>query len=95
MDETGMRRVAAAIVLKAVKDWRSLIRAHAWEEKYSIYNKNFEELRSFFKSDYCQALLSGAKIAPEDLLAILEKELAEAQTNPKPRKLPSNFELNF
>lgn len=94
MDETGMRRVAAAIVLKAVKDWRSLIRAHAWKEQ-TIFNKNFTELRRFFKSDYCRMLLTATGVDPLDILKVLEKELEEAKKNPEPRKYPTIFDLYF
>lgn len=92
MDELGYRRLAAAIALKAVKDWRSLIRAHAWEEEHTIYNKNFEELRSFFRSGYCQLLLTGSNLSPTYILETLEKELEEAKANPKPREVSGFIE---
>ena len=80
--------LASEIVSKAVEDWRLLIKKKAWnyapsqKKSCPIPNKecNFNELRLFFKSDWCDALCSliCEDICKETILKILEQELKEA-----------------
>lgn len=70
-------RLAAEIVIAAVRDWRELVKARAWRKPES-WARNFTELRCFFKSDYCEFLMQNFDIAPERILDMLEKELAAA-----------------
>ena len=73
------QNLAHEIIIKAVDDWRQLIVAKAWEEKYCLKSNNFIELRQFFNSEYCELLLVGEDITPVDILRQLENELAEAK----------------
>lgn len=75
----GYRRLAANIVLKAVKDWHSLVKACAWEEDSYIPNKNFFEIRLFFKSGYGELMCSVLGLDAQRVLARLENELAAAK----------------
>ena len=68
--------LAKAIIKQAVDDWRTLIRAEkrvlpAHGRKISLW-----EIRQFFKSNYCKALLD---IDPLIILEQLEKELKESR----------------
>ena len=78
------------IVNRAVLDWRLLIRAKAWKREkflsarspWTMPNKycNFEELRQFFKSEWCALCLqmnNSSANAPK-ILELLEEELAAA-----------------
>ncbi len=67
--------LAKFIVLQAVEDWRELIRLGV--EKTSIDGEKigFGELRTFFRSEYCMALVD---IDPIHILRGLERELEEA-----------------
>ena len=73
------RRLAASIVLQAVDDWWQLVEAHVWLDNYFLPQKNFEELRAFFKSEWCEFLLIHTDVKPGDILQQLEKELQEAK----------------
>lgn len=79
------------IVSRAVMDWRLLIKAKAWKckklypaqggiEKIPSYRCNFEELRRFFRGDWCETILvgAGASTTKEKILDVLERELGEA-----------------
>lgn len=76
------------IVHRAVLDWRLLIQSKAWKRekllpednsgKLPTVYCNFKELRRFFKSDWCELILTGAGVTKETILNKLEKELAEA-----------------
>jgi hypothetical protein len=72
--------LAKAIVHQAVLDWRHLI------SKGKIYGSNgffpvsFNELRKFFKSDYCRLMVG---TDPESILRQLEKELDESRKGEK------------
>ena len=46
-DDDGMRKLAYAIVLQAVKDWKALCAPNAIEHD----GKNFRELRRFFRKE--------------------------------------------
>jgi len=74
-----------------VLDWRKLVRARAWEvdwmnnkqDYYKIPNArcNFDELRTFFKSEWCDFLLSVNHVSTTSgaILKQLESELEEAK----------------
>lgn len=85
--DEGYKKLAVGIVIKAVEDWRVLIAARAWADGYDLPNKNFEELRDFFKSEYCELLLCHSDIKPVDILKLLEKELSEAIAEDRPRSI--------
>ena len=83
--------VGLEIVNRAVLDWRLLIRAKAWKkkklyptqggtEKLPSYRCNFDELRRFFRGDWCEDILVGAGVSTtkERILDVLERELGEA-----------------
>lgn len=83
------RLLASAVLERAVEDWRILIQKKAWEYEPSknrsdpIPNKycNFDELRAFFKSAWCEALceMVSENVCKETILNLLEAELKEAQ----------------
>ena len=77
---------AAQIVIHAIADWRELVKGKAWLAKYPNRNRNFNELRLFFKGDWCAFLMSGFDVEPSRILEILEKELAEAMQKDQSRK---------
>jgi hypothetical protein len=72
--DDGYALLAAEIVIHAVQDWRELVKG-----KRAGYGKNFTELRQFFQSAWCETLMQNFDIEPAELLAALEKELAEAK----------------
>ena len=84
----GTKELATQIVLKAVEDWRLLVKSKAWDVPYKrstygpVPNKdcNFTEIRNFFQSQYAEELLSicDVNISPREILQKLEKELEEA-----------------
>lgn len=88
----SMCEMALEIVHYAVLDWRRLVKARAWEyEKFRPAHYywqvpncqcNFTELRSFFKSEWCDFILSVNHVATtgERILRQLEGELEEAMT---------------
>lgn len=90
--------VGLEIVNRAVLDWRLLIRAKAWKRKklYQVTNAdrlphrycNFEELRRFFESEWCDTILvsTGASITSEKILRVLERELEKAIEKDKERE---------
>lgn len=75
--------LAVTIVTQAIFDWRTLIKARAWEEERTSRYCNFDELRNFFKSDWCDLLLIKTQWESERILAILEAELQAAMLQPK------------
>lgn len=70
------QRLAAEIVIHAIMDWREMVRRKVWNpvERYC----NYDEIRVFFKSEWCAYIMQNFDIAPEYILAMLEKELQEA-----------------
>lgn len=78
------------IVQRAVFDWRKLITAKAWKCHHlnRIENSdrlpnvlcNFDELRRFFKSDWCELILecNQTSVSALKILSILEEELKDA-----------------
>lgn len=85
-----MTELALEIVHYAVLDWRRMVATKAWYKDYRRNTKhyhlipntrcNFDELRQFFKSDWCDTLLTVNRVATtgERILAILEEELEDA-----------------
>lgn len=90
-----MTELALEIVHYAVLDWRRLVKAKAWKIDYlrpahqywQIPNVrcNFDELRLFFKSDWCDLLLTVNHVATtgQRILQQLEKELEAAKESEK------------
>lgn len=87
-----MTELAFEIIHYAVLDWRRLINAKAWKadgKRRGVYHEwqipnircNFEELRRFFGSEWCDLLLTvgGVSTTGERILALLEVELEEAK----------------
>lgn len=64
--------LAKAIVYQAVLDWRYLILKGKTYEVIDHVLVGFDELKRFFKSDYCQLLIN---TDPKSILWQLEKEL--------------------
>ena len=85
-----MTELALEIVWYAVIDWRRLVKAQAWKNDYKKHTYhywqipsircNFDEIREFFRSDWCDLLLSVNRVSTtgERILALLESELEEA-----------------
>ena len=74
-DPVGL--LIAAIVIRAVDDWRELIRQRSWLAK-APRQVNFDELRNFFKSDWCDFLMLKFNVEPARVLDLLETELRDA-----------------
>ena len=70
--------LAAAIIIKAVEDWRRAIRCQTfvWSEHLMVQDRlsALEELRAFFHSDWCGAL---CPVSPAEILLRLEREYAK------------------
>lgn len=71
--------MAAEIVASAIDDWRGLIKQKAWLNGKVEHNRNFDELRIFFNSEWCEFLMQNFSMHPHELLQLLEKELQEAK----------------
>lgn len=83
--------LALEVVKYAVFDWRRLVSTRAWENEkfhsprhvWQVPNCqcNFTELRRFFKSEWCDFILSTNHVSTtgERILKLLEAELAEAK----------------
>lgn len=72
--------LAAEIVARAIEDWRMLIEKGIVETNGGLgRDLNYISLRRFFKSWWCDLLLEPTGMNGFDILAILEKELKEAQ----------------
>ena len=70
------RALAVTIIINAAQDWRLRIRRKTWLLYQSEYD-GFDDLRAFFRSDWCN-LLAG-NFCTRTLLEVLELELAEAK----------------
>ncbi len=79
-DPVGL--LAAEIVIHAIADWRELVKARKWENINPQAHCNFNELRLFFKSDWCEFILHKFDMSPAAVLALLEAELADAMQQP-------------
>ena len=85
-----MTELALEIVHYATLDWRRLVNQKAWKVDYRRNTKhyhiipntrcNFDELRQFFRSEWCDTLLTANRVATtgDRILALLEAELEEA-----------------
>lgn len=75
-------RLAAEIIIGAISDWRLLIERRAWEKGgISLHGAGyttFAELRSFFRSEWCDFLMQFFNIDPARILEQLEKDLQQA-----------------
>lgn len=70
----------AVIVIQAIKDWRFLITKKAYDRPaYLRADRNFKELRKFFKSEWCALLMEDFEIKPHEILKTLEAELQAAR----------------
>lgn len=93
----SVSELSLEIVKYAVFDWRRLVTSRAWEcEKFRSARHvwqvpncqcNFTELRRFFKSEWCDFILSTNQVATtgERILRLLEAELEEAKAERKGR----------
>jgi hypothetical protein len=75
--------VASAVLLQAIEDWQILCKGK--EETSDI---NFNELRSFFRSEWAENLCGHLGISPKKLLAKLEEQRKESE-----QKRLTNIEL--
>ena len=75
----GANLLAAMIIVQAITDWRELVAKKDWKNEKQNKDKNLNELRQFFKSEWCEFLMMFMEITPNQILRQLEKELAEAQ----------------
>lgn len=75
-------RLAAEIVIGAIHDWKHLIKSKAWLDNAPHLHHHviisFDEIRSFFRSSYCDFLMQNFSMTPEGVLMMLEEELREA-----------------
>ena len=83
-DLQPFERLKLAIIHRAVLDWDILIYSKAWSGDGSYRHGNakysFEEIRSFFKGEWCAMLLERTdSYKPLTLLAILERKLEAAR----------------
>lgn len=85
------KELAMEIVYYAVLDWRRLVKSKAWKKDHRqrTYNYwqipsvrcNFDEIRDFFRSGWCDTILTTAQVSTssERILELLEAELEEAK----------------
>ena len=72
--------LAAEIVAQAVEDWRTLVKKKAWLPSVPVSTHcNFNDIRSFLRSEWCELLLLPCEMDAQRILQILEEELREAQ----------------
>lgn len=87
----GIEALACEIVVQAIEDWKMLIRRKAWENGDWIDDASkglvmgFQELRVFFRSDWCELLLTGTEMTGDGILASLEDMLEAAKYGIAPR----------
>ena len=77
--------LAAHIVIHAIGDWRELVKHKAWRQEPRV-GCNFDELRAFFKGEWCDFLLQDLAVEPARILETLEAELVAAQEKEERRK---------
>lgn len=70
------KELACAIIEQAVLDWRAMIEKEKCHKASLLYNYN--ELRRFFNSDWCELLMVYMPIPPADILKHLEEERLNA-----------------
>ena len=74
---------AVSIVMQAIADWRFLVQKRAWEDDHISYHCGFDEMRNFFRGDWCAMLLTKTEFEGERILELLEAELQTAMQQPK------------
>lgn len=80
-DPNGL--LAMSIIMQAIADWRFLVKKRAWEIDYNSRYCSFDEMRNFFRGDWCAMLLIKTEWSGERILELLEAELQEAMQKPK------------
>ena len=75
----GAKLLATMIIVQAITDWRELVAKKDWKNEKQDKKNNLNELRQFFKSEWCEFLMMFMEITPNQILRQLEKELAEAK----------------
>ena len=96
MVDESIANLAQGIILFAIEDWRHLIKSKAYrgnsrQDKSRDYSKgSFSGLRSFFRSEWCDLLLTvcNADATGDYILNMLEGELDEAVAKDR-TKMPS------
>lgn len=90
MDNDSMRNLSAAVILRAVDDWRHCVereknRIKTGADPFDIDTKHhrvnqsgFEEIRNFFKGDYGSSLCEIVGLDSVTILRKLERERAVA-----------------
>lgn len=68
--------LAAAIIEKAVEDWRLLVKTDRARINTYHGDVSIKELRAFFTGPWCALLMHGMAVTPEQVLDRLEQELA-------------------
>lgn len=81
-EANGEQLLACEIVVKAVEDWKSL----ATGKMSETATHNYNELRQFFKSGWCDLLLSHTELTGEYILDRLEKYRIEQERIAKLKK---------
>ena len=78
-NEKGLGYVAAAVINQAITDWRMLVNeGRTYKRRYGFgFVVSLDELRRFFKSAWCEELLSRTTFDGSEILALLEKEREE------------------
>lgn len=75
--------LACAIIFRAVADWRLLIEEKAFLDSGQHATApyvSFDEIRNFFKSDWCKELIPDhVTMTAEEMLELLEEELDRAK----------------
>lgn len=71
--------LCAEIIIHEIVDWRVLIKSREWLNKHPSPYCNFDELRLFFKSEWCDFLMQDFELEPACIFEILEAELEEAK----------------
>ena len=74
--------LAAAIIEKAVEDWRLLVKTDRASASINGEKVSLRELRDFFNSPWCALLMHGMSVTPEHVLDRLEQELAGEASPP-------------
>ena len=79
MTDNAIKNLVAAIILQAVKDWDTLMRKNVeiCRPQQGKMTVSFDEIRKFFKSEYGQSLCVSVNLSADDILAKLEKRLAQ------------------
>lgn len=77
--------LCAQIIMRAIDDWRLLVKNEAWEKPVQGF-VNFAEIRYFFKSDWCDFIMQRFEIEPAFILEMLEAELAEAMKKARTKR---------